>query len=252
MRTLIFIPTYNEGSNVRSLYDRLKVSAPGTPILWLDDASPDGTGATLDELAKTDPLVRVIHRPAKQGIGSAHLDAIRWAYEHRFDALITMDADLTHRPEDIPAFLEATRDGAADVVVGSRFMRAKSLPGWSPLRCAMTWLAHFLTRCFLGLPQDASNAFRLYRLDHISPDVFELVGNAGYGFFFESLYMLSANGFAICQIPVVLPVRTSDRSKMTVTEAGRGFMQLVGLGLNRLTGRRNFQTPSPRRAEGES
>src|ERR1700694_4738950 len=105
-RRLIFIPTYNEVDNVELLFRQLESLNLDADFLFLDDNSPDGTGATIDRMAAANPRVHAIHRSGKLGVGSAQGVAIRWAYDHGYQILITMDCDFTHSPELIPRFLE--------------------------------------------------------------------------------------------------------------------------------------------------
>src|SRR5439155_23825817 len=108
-----------------------------------------------------------------------------------------------------------------EIAVGSRWLQRDSLPGWNIFRRAMTNLGHFLTRSILGLPYDASGAFRAYRLDRLPREVFGLVRSRSYSFFFESLFILHKNGCAIREVPIVLPARTYGHSKMTTSAAWR-------------------------------
>ena len=115
----IFIPTYNEIKNIEEIHRRIRAEFPLADILFIDDGSPDGTGAKLDEIAKADGRIIVLHRKGKKGIGSAHKAAFEWAYENRVEFLLTMDSDLTHKPEEIIKFLGTMEKH--DVTVGSRF-----------------------------------------------------------------------------------------------------------------------------------
>ncbi|MBI4352505.1 MAG: polyprenol monophosphomannose synthase [Candidatus Omnitrophica bacterium] len=223
---LIFIPTYNERQNVEAIYQRIKGLGLPADILFLDDHSPDGTGEAIDRLAAQDPSVHVIHRREKGGIGSAHLEGIRRAYEKGHKILVTMDCDFTHQPEDIARFME--RADGCDVVVGSRYLDSRSLREWSFFRKLQTYGAHFLTKHLLGIPYDTSGAFRLYRLGRIPKELFEKATAKGYAFFFESLYLLWLNGFSIKEIPIVLPARACGQSKMKLKDAAAGLSRLLG------------------------
>lgn len=226
-RILLFIPTYNERENIETIYLKIKRLNLGTDFLFLDDNSPDGTGRIINELARGDKAVFTIHRAGKLGIGSAHQEGIRWAYGRGYNTLVTMDCDLTHQPEDIRKFLEASATN--DVVVGSRYMDPKSLADWNPLRKFLTYLGHFLTERLLRLPYDASGAFRLYRLDRIPAGLFDRVRSGSYSFFFESLYLLALNGFRIREIPILLPKRNYGHSKMKITDGLASFRLLTSI-----------------------
>ena len=211
----------------------------GTPldadILFLDDNSPDGTGDIVDGFAKENPRVFTIHRSGKEGIGGAHQEGIRWAYDRGYQTLVTMDCDFTHLPEDIPIFIKESP--GYDLVVGSRYMNRKSLRYWNLFRKSLTFAGHFLTKHLLQMPQDATGSFRLYRLDHIPKRVFELVGSKGYSFFFESLYVLQRNGFRIKEIAIDLPARTYGHSKMSWRDATNSLNLLLRTFLRSRTGK---------------
>jgi dolichol-phosphate mannosyltransferase len=228
-KTLIAIPTYNEKENAPEMCRQLLAQGLDADILFVDDNSPDGTGAILDALASQYPRVSVMHRSGKQGIGTAHLAAIRHAYARGYDTLVTMDCDFTHSPSDIARLLEKHAD--FDVTVGSRYMQRDSLPGWNLMRRCLTSLGHILTRTLLGMSYDATGAFRVYRLGQIPQELWDLVKAPGYSFFFESLFILHFNRFAIGELPIVLPARTYGHSKMTFVEASKSARQVMTLAL---------------------
>jgi Methylase involved in ubiquinone/menaquinone biosynthesis len=196
-------------------------------VLFMDDASPDGTGDIIDEVARSNPRFHAIHRTGKLGIGSAHVDGIRWAYDHAYDRLVTLDCDFTHSPEDVPRLIEKSVGYCA--ATGSRYLQSGSLPGWNILRRSLTSFGHVLTRHLLGIAFDATGALRAYDLRRIPRELFEQVQARGYGFFFESMFLLVRNGFSINEFPIVLPARTYGTSKMTPRDAIRSGSQLLAL-----------------------
>jgi dolichol-phosphate mannosyltransferase len=240
-RTLLFIPTYNEKENVERILAEILRLGLDLDILFLDDNSPDGTGKLLDGLAEKHPNLRVIHRSEKLGIGSAHLAGIRWAYDHGYSRLITMDCDFSHPPEYLPDFIEGSR--THDVVVGSRYLLDESLKEWNLFRKAITHVGHLLTRYLLGMPYDASGAFRFYRLDRIPREAFDRVRSMGYSFFFESLFILHANRFSIKEVPIHLPARTYGHSKMSLSEALQSLKRLFRIYTTTLFNRKRHILP---------
>jgi len=228
-KTLIFIPTYNERENAPRICSEIMALGLDADVLFIDDDSPDGTGVALEDLKPLFPRLLVQHRKGKFGIGSAHLGGIDWAYQNGYKVLVTMDCDFTHSPGDIPRIIAALK--GYDLAVGSRFLSKESLPGWSPLRKLMTAGGHFLTNHLLGMPQDASGAFRGYDLRNIDRRVFNLTDTAGYGFFFDSLFVLVRNKYRVNEIPIVLPVRSSGDSKMSFTEIWKGLSHLFSVAL---------------------
>lgn len=228
-RILIFIPTYNECENVGPLAEQLLALPLDADILFVDDNSPDGTGALLDRLAQGQERLKVRHRPGKAGIGSAHQDGIRYAYEQQYQVLVTMDCDFTHSPADIPRLLAALT--GHQVAVGSRYLQAGSLDDWSFLRKSLTRLGSFATRRLLGIHCDATGAFRAYDLTRLPARLFQLVPAAGYSFFFESMYVLQKNDVDIAELAIVLPKRTYGHSKMRLRDVWRSGMQILSLAL---------------------
>jgi len=230
-RILLLIPTYNERDNVEALYGQIRALTLDMDLLFVDDGSPDGTGDILDAIAREDSRVRVAHRSGKQGVGSAHLFGIRRAYESGYDVLVTMDADLTHAPSLIPLFIENA--DAASLVVGSRFLERTSLADWNLLRRSTTKFGHTLTRHLLGVPYDATGAFRLYRLDRIPQTSFEGITATGYDFFFESLFVLCRRGVTVQEISIPLPKRHYGSSKMRAGDVLGAIAKLARLGTRR-------------------
>lgn len=219
MKALLFIPTYNERENAPRLCEELLKLGLPIDIMFIDDNSPDGTGKILDEISAVNPSISVIHREGKQGIGSAHQFGIKWAYEHNYAVVMSMDADFTHRPEHVRTLLKLAE--TTDVAVGSRYMTENSLPGWNLLRRCLTQTGHALTTLLLHMPYDATGALRMYRIDRIPHSAFQIVESKGYSFFFESLYVLFKNGFKIHEFPIDLPARTYGSSKLDFREVRR-------------------------------
>ena len=231
-KTLIFIPTFNERENAPRICEEIFALGLDADVLFIDDNSPDGTGEAIEALKPKHPRLSVRHRSGKLGIGSAHAEAIAWAYEKGYRRLVTLDCDFTHSPSDIPSLIRVLE--SHDVAVGSRWIRSNSLPGWNIFRRFMTGAGHLLTKTLLGLTQDASGAFRGYRLDRIQREVFSLIRSRGYSYFFESLFILQKNGCSIQEIPIILPARTYGSSKMTTGAAVRSARSVFELAIDHM------------------
>jgi dolichol-phosphate mannosyltransferase len=232
---LVFLPTYNEAGHVDEMRRRIKATGLPVDIMFLDDNSTDGTGDIIDGFAAADPAMFAVHRPGKEGIGGAHLDGIARAYDAGYKILVTMDSDMVHKPEDIPAFLEASEQ--ADIVIGTRFERADSLAEWNLFRKTLTHAGHMLTRLLLRHDYDATGAFRVYRLDRIDRRAFDLVEARDYEFFFTSLTILHLNGYSIVEIPIELPGRVYGESKMELKHMAKSVLLMVKLGARRVFAR---------------
>ena len=213
---LVFIPTFNEALNISKLVHKIFLLHKGIDILIIDDNSPDGTADKVRDLSSKYPSLSMIKRTGKLGVGSAHKDALRYARENNYNYLITMDSDFTHKPEDIQNFI--TEIKKCDIVIGSRFINGNGVRDWSVYRKLMTYLGHYITYYFLGIPFDASGAFRAYNLKSIDMQIIKCISGNGYSFFIESAFLFLKNNFKIKEVPIVLPKRTYGESKMQLSD----------------------------------
>jgi dolichol-phosphate mannosyltransferase len=232
------IPTYNESENIEPIYRILAGLDLNVDFLFVDDKSPDGTGRVIDRLTAEATNVHALHRSHKMGVGAAHQDGIRWAYKQGYQSLLTMDCDFTHSPYKVKDFLVA--HDTAEIVVGSRFLKADSLKGWVWYRKFLTHAAHQVTVCVLGMPYDASGAFRYYRLDRIPQDIFTLVRDSGYSFFWESLFIMWVNGIKIHEIPIDLPKRLYGTSNMKLRDVFHSIWRVVDAFLRKTFDRKSL------------
>lgn len=240
---VIAVPTYNEKENVERLISEISKLHLDADILFVDDNSPDGTGAILDSLKPKYPSLHVAHRIGKLGIGSAHVFAIEWAYDRGYKKLLTMDCDFTHPPEKLPDLIAASP--GQDIVVGSRYMDKNSLSDWNIFRKTLTHLGHFMTKVLLKMPYDATNALRLYDLQKIPRYAWDTVTSRGYAFFFESLYILHLNKFKISEVSIKLPSRTYGHSKMDHREIFRSIKLLFSTFLTTMMNRERYAIVEP-------
>ena len=184
MNIVLVIPTYNERENIPSLVSRCMSLPLRLDLFVIDDGSPDGTGQLLESLRTTYPGLRVMHRPGKLGLGSAYRQAFRLLLKEPYDCYITMDADLSHRPESIPDLVRAASE--ADLVIGSRYIQGGGSKNWSLLRQLLSRMANGLARTLLGLTiKDATGGFRCYRKELLAAlDRLDVRSN-GYSFMVE-------------------------------------------------------------------
>jgi dolichol-phosphate mannosyltransferase len=231
-KILLIIPAYNEVENIAKIVAQVEEQSLGLDLLFVEDNSPDGTGAEIERLRQSRSWIHVLHRPGKLGIGSAHRDGLFWAYDQDYDYAVTMDCDLTHSADKIAEFLSFA--DFYDVVVGTRFADPDSLPGWNPWRRFLTHAGHAATRLLLGMPYDATGGFRTYRLRAIPQPIWHLVRSQGYSFLFESLYVLFFNGARVKEVPITLPARTYGVSKMRWRDIRQSLLLLAELGKRRL------------------
>jgi glycosyltransferase involved in cell wall biosynthesis/2-polyprenyl-3-methyl-5-hydroxy-6-metoxy-1,4-benzoquinol methylase len=238
-KTLVFFPTYNEAGNVKKLLAGIWASSPTADVLVIDDNSTDGTGQLLKELTIDEPRLNVIHRPRKLGLGSAHFMAMFYAIENNYDCLVTMDADLSHDPSDIPRLLSALDD--SDFVTGSRYMPEGSCD-YSGYRKQLSVVANFSARLLTGVKvHEFTTSFRGFKVKPLSKVKFNWVGNYGYSFFLESIVRLHSAGLTIQEIPIHFYNRHSGSSKIPTFEIFRGAFKLSALTISKYLGSNKTQ-----------
>ncbi|MDQ6670874.1 MAG: polyprenol monophosphomannose synthase [Chloroflexota bacterium] len=223
-RTLVVVPTYNERDNLTQLVPQLLALDPTLDVLVVDDASPDGTGDLADALALANSRVRVLHRQAKQGLGTAYVAGFTDALEHGYARVVEMDADFSHRPVDLPRLLRAT-DGpdAAQVAIGSRLVPGGSVIGWSAIRHAVSKGGSFVARTLLGLPvRDCTSGFKCFRREALETLDLAHMRSNGFAFQVEVNEACARAGLSVVEVPITFPDRVAGTSKMSwhiVTEA---------------------------------
>ena len=209
---LVAIPTYNEKDNVPLMYNKIKELQLPIDILFVDDNSPDGTGAVINKLIEQDATVHAVHRPKKMGLGAAHKQAFSFATKHGYAYLITMDADLTHDPKYIPDLLALKNE--SDIVIGSRYADGGSMHGWHKFRLPFTYFWRSMIKNGLGLPYDSTGAYRLYNTKILKPEVYDQVKD-GFAFCMESLYRFAQHGARIIETPIQAHSRVHGHSKLS-------------------------------------
>jgi dolichol-phosphate mannosyltransferase len=213
---LVVIPTYQERETLPETIERTRLAAPEVDILVADDASPDGTGQVADALRARDPHVHVLHRARKEGLGDAYVAGFRWALDRRYDVVVEMDADGSHRPEDLPRLLGALAASGADLVVGSRWVPGGSVVNWPRSREVLSRLANLYTRLSLGLPvQDAAGGYRAYRSEALKGIDLDTIHSHGYCFQVDMTRRIHAAGGSIVERPITFVERRAGQSKMS-------------------------------------
>ena len=224
--TLVVLATYNERENIDRLLDPILALPNRCDILVVDDNSPDGTGAHVQTRAAAEPRIKLVSRAGRGGVGSAHREGWRFARRAGYARILTMDADLSHDPLDIPRFVAAL-DTGADVALGSRFVAGGKLDytGW---RGFLSRKGNRLARKALGLPlAEYTTSFRAARLDRVPVGLIESIPNDGYSFFMTAAVRLVRHGLRITEIPIHFHERHTGISKMPRLEILRGMANLL-------------------------
>ncbi len=248
--TLVIVPTFNEGENLPRLARELLGTDPSLHILVVDDGSPDGTGELADHLAAETGRVHVMHRQRKLGLGTAYVAGFKYALNHGYACVVQMDADFSHRPQDLPGLLAAARE--ADVVVGSRNVPGGQVLGWSPFRDILSKGGSLYSRALLRLSiRDCTSGFKCFRRRALQVLDLERLGSNGFGFQVEVNYALQCAGMRFVEVPIVFPDREQGLSKMSsriILEAAWLVLRLA-LGITRAPICREMSGPLPSRSQ---
>jgi dolichol-phosphate mannosyltransferase len=218
VRLTICLPTYNERENlgpmVAALAKVVQAHELDATVLVVDDNSPDGTGRLAGELAEESPLVEVLHRPRKEGLGPAYLAAFRSALADGAELVVTMDCDFSHDPADMPRLVEASK--RADLVIGSRYVRGGGVRNWGLLRRVVSRGGCLYAQVLLSAGvRDLTGGFKCYRREVLERIDLDRVSTKGYAFQIETTYRALKAGFRVVEVPIVFTDREAGRSKMS-------------------------------------
>jgi len=227
--TLVCTPTYNEGGSIGALIDGLLAAGRAFDIIIVDDGSTDGTQDQILARAKTYPQIHLIRRKGKLGIGSAH--QLGWLHARRagYARIVTLDADLSHDPADVPRLLQAL-DAGADVAIGSRYIAGGRLDysGW---RLGVSRTANIVARGLLTMPTyEQTTSLRAAKLDRVPEGLVESMLRDGYAFFLSCMARFARAGLKIAELPIHFRDRNSGQSKLPpfeIVRCGANLLQLA-------------------------
>jgi dolichol-phosphate mannosyltransferase len=229
-RVLVVIPTYNEADNIGVITERVRRAVPAAEVLIADDNSPDGTGSLADALAAADDFVHVLHRPGKQGLGAAYVAGFAWARDRGYDAVVELDADGSHAPEELPRLLDAIRGG--DVVIGSRWMRGGRVVNWPWHRQVLSRAGNRYARLVLGMPvSDATGGYRVYRVPVLDKIDLASVSSQGFSFQVELAWRAHQAGLRTVEVPITFTERENGTSKMSPSIIGEALWRVTVWGV---------------------
>jgi len=214
MTALVVLPTYNERLNLERVSAGI-LAHPFTRLLVVDDGSPDGTGQLADELAaRSGGRMDVLHRTGTRGLGLAYVDGLTRALATDADAIVQMDADLSHDPKYLPDLLAGL--GASDVVIGSRYLHGVSVVNWPLHRIALSAFANRYIRTVTGLrASDCTSGYRMWRREALARMPLATARTNGYAFLTEMLYAAGRAGLRIGEVPIVFVERQEGYSKVS-------------------------------------
>jgi dolichol-phosphate mannosyltransferase len=223
MSVTVVIPTYNERENLSLLVPAVLQQGPFR-VLIVDDASPDGTGELADRLALDFPgRVEVLHRKGPRTFGRSYVDGFAHALSQGADLICQMDADLSHNPEYLPAFVRAAED--YDVVIGSRYSSGISVVDWPLYRLVLSVAANRYIRAVTRLPiRDCTSGFRCWRRAALAKLPLEQLVSNGYAFQVETIFEAARRGCRIGEMPIVFVERRHGRSKLSGSKFVESFL----------------------------
>ncbi len=214
MKSLVIIPTYNERENILHLAPAVRAATPDVDILVVDDNSPDGTQDIVRELQKKDAKLHLLGRPGKQGLGKAYLAGFAWGLAQGATQMVEMDADFSHRPEDLKKLLEALP--GVDFVMGSRWVPGGQTVNWGLGRKIISRGGSFYTRQILRYPvRDWTGGFNAWKATTLQKIGLDSVRSEGYSFQIELKYRALRLGMRGIEIPIVFEDRRVGQSKMS-------------------------------------
>jgi dolichol-phosphate mannosyltransferase len=232
----LILPTYNEAENierlVRAVLPQLESTEREHTVLIVDDGSPDGTGRIADRLAEELEPVRVLHRPAKKGLGRAYLAGFEVALAGGADLVLEMDSDFSHDPADLPRLIAAA--DAADLVLGSRYVPGGGVENWGTVRRALSRGGSWYAQILLGVSvRDLTGGFKCFNRRVLEAIDLDAVHADGYGFQIELTYRAVQAGFTVAEVPIRFRERREGHSKMTAKIALEAVWKVPALRLRR-------------------
>jgi dolichol-phosphate mannosyltransferase len=216
MKTLIISPTYNEKKNIKALVAQVLNHNLDYHLLIIDDNSPDGTASAVKELQTEYTNLHLEERPGKAGLGTAYIYGFKWALERDYEAVVQMDADLSHDPSDVPRLVKQLE--AHDLVIGSRYIHGVSVVNWPIRRLILSYGANLYSSIVTGMPlKDSTGGFKAWRREVLETVQLDQVRSQGYSFQIEMNFRTWRRGFTIIEEPIIFTDRTIGESKMSKT-----------------------------------
>ena len=237
MKPFVMIPTYNESENIGNIIDKiLKLKINNLHIVVADDNSPDGTWKIVQEISKKNKNVHLLLRKTDKGRGAAGRDGFIYCLKNGADAVVEMDADMSHDQKYIPSLIEELKN--ADLVLGSRRVAGSKEVGRSMLRRFVTLGANLYIRLMLGLKvRDCNSGFRCFKRKVLEKINIEKLESKGPAIVQEVLFKAHLKGFKIKEIPITFVDRTKGYSKLGLPQLAQGYFMVLKLKVKYILGK---------------
>jgi dolichol-phosphate mannosyltransferase len=227
------MPTFNEAGNLQHAVEELFKFNQEVDLLIVDDDSPDGTGKIADELASGDKRISVMHRKEKQGLGAAYIAGFRYAFERDYEYVVEMDADGSHRAQDLPKLLAVC--GSNDLVIGSRYVKGGQTQNWPMHRQWLSRGGNLYAKLMLGSKlNDMTAGFRVFNVEFLKKMNLDTINARGYSFQIEMAYRTIQSGGRTAEVPIVFVEREIGESKMSKDIVTEALILMTKFGIKRL------------------
>ena len=228
-KTLVFTATYNEAENIEK-YLHAALAIKDIDILIIDDNSPDGTSRIIENYQKKYKNLFFIKRQGKLGLDTAHKEGFNYAKDKGYQNLITMDADLSHNPEEIYSFIKELKINS--FVIGSRYV-ANGRNEMKFSRYLLSFLGNKLIKLVFNINcSEYTTSFRGFNFNLLKNFDINNVNSKGYSFFMETVYQINKSGNNIMEIPIIFRDRKKGISKIPKIETLRTLKNLFLLKIN--------------------
>ena len=233
MKVLVIMPTFNEAGNIERATSELFKFNPDVSLLVVDDGSPDGTGQLAEQLAAKDKRISVLHRKDKQGLGAAYIAGFNYAFGMDFDFVVEMDADGSHRAEDLTKLLAICQEN--DLVIGSRYVRGGKTQNWPLHRQWLSRGGNIYAKMMLGSKlNDMTAGFRVFRSSFLQGMDLATINARGYSFQIEMAYRTIQLGGRTAEVPITFVEREIGESKMSGNIVVEALMLMTKFGFKRI------------------
>lgn len=188
-------------------------------IVVIDDSSPDETAKKVEELQKEYENVLLFVRPSKLGLGTAITDGFQMilSMKNQPNYIVTMDADYSHNPQDIPKLIHVAQ-GGCDLVIGSRYCKGGKTVGWHFARWLISRLANLITSLVVGMGiHDCTSGLRCYSRHYVKTVLPDLHSQT-YEIQIETVRQARLQSFGVKEVPITFANRKQGKSKLTITE----------------------------------
>ena len=219
LEKLVIIPTFNEAQNIQLILEAIFEMQKNFHVLVVDDNSPDGTANVVKGLMETEICkgkLFIKERKGKLGLGTAYISGFKWAIEKDYEFIFEMDADFSHKPEDLERLYKTCKNDDCDVAIGSRYVPGGSIINWPLDRHIYSKGGALYTRLITFMPvKDPTAGFICYRKKILETINFDEIKFVGYAFQIEMKFTAWKLGFKIKEIPIIFQDRKIGISKMS-------------------------------------